>query len=406
MNIGIITTWFACGAGMISKSYERTLEKAHKVFIYARGGYAKDDPNWNYPNVTGAPPHSCSTGIHPGHFSRWVRRNSIDAVIFNEQRHWDGIVQARKLGILIGAHIDYYTADTVPFFNLYDFLICNTKRHYSVFGQHPQCCYCPWGTQVDVYKPEERPDRLISFIISAGWCGDYARARSWNDRRGVGLTIRAFRQIEGDCRLLVFSQVPLEHCPDDWQGAVNKDNRIDFRVGTFDPVPYTTGDVYVYPSRLDGIGLTLPEALSSGLPGITTNCPPMSEFVHNDVNGILVDVKEYRGRPDGYYWAESICDEGSLKEAFQLYVKDPEKVFIHGSNARALAEKELSWEKNSAFLADWIGGLKKLSDQTGNNISGVDLATVRWYDRHHNPTPLQRILVGGKRLATQIVRRY
>ena len=32
------------------------------------------------------------------------------------------------------------------------------------------------------------------------------------------------------------------------------------------------GDVFVYPSRLEGIGLCVPEALACGLPVITTDC--------------------------------------------------------------------------------------------------------------------------------------
>ncbi len=404
MNIGIITTWFACGAGMISKSYERTLATKNKVFIYARGGHSKDDPLWNGNNVTVAPPHPSSTGIHIRHFKRWINRNSIDVIIFNEQRHWKVITSARESGVIIGAHVDYYTADTVPFFNLYDFLICNTKRHYSVFKDHPQSCYCPWGTQTDVYKPaDNRPDRPLTFMISAGWGGEKAKAASWLDRRGAGMTLRVFPRVKGECRLIVLSQVPLEQCPDEWADAVNSDNRIEFRVGTFNPVPYNDGDVYVYPSRLDGIGLTLPEALSAGLAGITTNSPPMNEFVKDDENGILVDVKDYRGRPDGYYWAESICDESSLWNALQFYINEPEKMNLHAANARSLAEKELSWEVNSAFLSDWIAGLDKLSDYSDNKINGVDMNIVRWWDRHHNPTPTQRILVGVKRLITQII---
>lgn len=47
------------------------------------------------------------------------------------------------------------------------------------------------------------------------------------------------------------------------------------------PAPglYYMGDVYVYPSRLEGISLTVVEAISSGMPVIVPNDGPMNEFL-------------------------------------------------------------------------------------------------------------------------------
>lgn len=404
MNIGIVTQWFASGAGHVSRAYMEVLQERHKVFIYARGGkIMKGHPQWDGSNVTWAPYHPCSTGICESHFTRWAKRNRIDVLLYNEQRHWAGAVLARKLGILSGAYVDYYTQDTVRFFDLYDFLICNTKRHYSVFQSHPQCLYVPWGTQTDVYRPPaSRPHRPITFIISAGWCGAQSKGVEWMDRRGAGPAMRAFRNVAGDCRLLVLSQVPLVDCAEDWQQAVATDQRIEFRVGTFDPVPYWDGDIYVYPSRLDGIGLTLPEALSSGLPAITTDCPPMNEFVHDGVNGILVSVKDYRGRPDGYYWAESICEEQSLTAAMQRYVTSPELAAQHGRNTRSAAERELDWSKNASGLASWIENCRRLAESA--DLQKLACLTYR-YDRSRNPTPVQGALRAVKLMATSSLRR-
>lgn len=399
MNIGIVTTWAETGAGHVSKAYEQALQGEHSIYIYARGAHtAVLDPKWNRPNVTWAPYHPCSTGTFKKHFSKWVKQNSIELILFNEQRHWGTIVVARNLGLIIGAYVDYYTADTVPFFNLYDFLICNTKRHYSVFKDHPQSCYCPWGTQVHLYKPRPyREDRPITFIISAGNSGSVASIQPWMDRKGVDLSMRVFQKVTGSCKLIILSQVSLANCPQTWQEAVINDNRIEFIVDTFNPVPYHLGDVYVYPSRLDGIGLTLPEALSCGMPAITTNCPPMNEFVVEGLNGMLVDVREFHGRPDGYYWPEAICDEDSLAEAFQYYIQHPEQVFSQGLNSRLFAEENLSWEKNSTHLSEWVGKRKRLTERTGIDYKLIEFAALK-YDRARNPTPLQSTLLSIKSL--------
>jgi len=52
---------------------------------------------------------------------------------------------------------------------------------------------------------------------------------------------------------------------------------------------YYLGDVYVYPTTLDGLGLTVYEALASGLPVIATDVAPMNEIITED-NGKLVKV--------------------------------------------------------------------------------------------------------------------
>jgi glycosyltransferase involved in cell wall biosynthesis len=62
--------------------------------------------------------------------------------------------------------------------------------------------------------------------------------------------------------------------------TIHKDSRIEFIEKTI-PAPglYFRGDVFVYPTRLEGIGLCVPEALACGLPVITTENSPMNKFV-------------------------------------------------------------------------------------------------------------------------------
>jgi 1,2-diacylglycerol 3-alpha-glucosyltransferase len=403
LNIGIVTSWYSCGAGYVSKSYESVLSKEHNVFIYARQGNKNSDPSWEQENVCWAPEHPCSTGIYRTHFKKWIKSRSIELVLFNEQRYWKPVIQAKKLHVITGAYVDYYTADTVPLFGIYDFLICNTQRHFSVFKEHSHCCYLPWGTQTDLYKPlDEKPKRKITFIVSAGREGETSKQASYMDRRGSGIILRVFRKLTEDCKLIIYSQSPLNKCSNEWKKVVELDERIEFRYGTYHPFPYTEGDIFLYPSRLDGIGLTLPEALSCGLPAITTNSPPMNEFVQHDINGILVDVKEFRGRPDGYYWAESICDEDDLLNAMQLYLGNPDLIITHGKNARNLAERNLSFQKNSEFLSNWISQ-RYLSKNNCYDNNQFLFKRAMFYDRHRSPTPTQRILIGFKRLLTQVL---
>jgi glycosyltransferase-like protein len=54
------------------------------------------------------------------------------------------------------------------------------------------------------------------------------------------------------------------------------------------PVLYRCADAFVFPSIKEGWGLVLLEAIASGLPVITANIPPFTEFL-NDKSAFLVD---------------------------------------------------------------------------------------------------------------------
>jgi len=374
MNIGIVTTWFPAGAGYVSKAYEKTfVSSGHNVFIYARGGQSrKGDTTWDRANVTWAPSKiSLPTGIWEWHFRRWIRRNRIEMVLFNEQRSFQPIVVARSMGVIAGAYVDYYKQNTVEGFALYDFLVCNTKRHYSVFKWHPHCFYIPWGTDVNTFNPKNSVNgkRPLTFLVNAGW-----QPKNTGDRRGTLLALKAFRLVVGDCRLLVYSQVSFGEMMPEWQSAVSGDSRVELRMGTFDPFPYSEGDVYVYPSRLDGIGLTLPEAVSCGLAAIVTDSPPMTEFIKDGETGFSVKVASYLGRYDGYYWAESICCIESLASAMTQYLKNPCILEAHKKNARTFALETLDWVKNSGCL------VKEVLEVPPNGATRADYVLAKKMD--------------------------
>jgi 1,2-diacylglycerol 3-alpha-glucosyltransferase len=371
MNIGIVTTWFERGAAYVSRAYMDTLSKEHNVFIYARGGeeYANGDPDWDLPNVTwGEKLENINqkTYIIWEDFLLWLNSYNIDIVIFNEQNSWDIILKLRNKQILIGAYIDYYTPKTVPLFNFYDFLLCNTKRHYNVFKCHQQCFYIPWGTDTNLCAPKEKQSfkKKIVFFHSAGMGGT-------NLRKGTDILVKAFKEVRGDVRLIIHSQVNLDKYKP-VANLIKNDNRIEFIEGTFSlPGLYHKGDVYVYPTRLEGIGLSIAEALSCGLPVITTDNPPMNEFVQHGKSGYLVDVEEFKKRKDGYYWPESICSEESLRRAMQRYVDNPEIIEKQSQQAREYALNHLTWKDNSKSLGQLVRSLKRVRTWTKQDVETI-----------------------------------
>ncbi len=360
MRIGIVTTWFERGAAYVSRAFMQALQPHHHVFIYARGGErsSRGDPQWDLPNVCYAPDIQSAwlksaDAIPRAHFFRWLRREGIDAVLFNELTDLDLVRTLTRLGYATGAYVDYYTQAMVPAFDTFDFLICNTRRHYSVFQGHRRCLYLPWGTDVTLFCPSIKRPSLgdgVVFFHSAGMGGVHLR-------KGTDLLVRAFQAVRGPARLVIHSQVPLDAYATVAE-LIARDPRITFIERTVGaPGLYHLGHVYVYPSRLEGIGLSVPEALACGLPVIATDNAPMNEFVQDDINGLLARVDHFRSRPDGYYWPESVVDVGHLAEQMQRYVDDPTLADLHGQQARLDALERLDWRRNAASLATWMDGL-------------------------------------------------
>jgi glycosyltransferase involved in cell wall biosynthesis len=287
------------------------------------------------------------------HIWKWLTDKHIELVIVNEQHTVEIIKKIADLGYMIGAYVDYYTERTIADFNVYDFLLCNTKRHYSVFKNHRRPIFVQWGTDVNLYKPcafypARTSSRTVIFFHSAGWSGP-------NVRKGTDLLVKSFQQVRGDTRLIIHAQVSPERLGGIAE-TIHKDSRIEFIEKTI-PAPglYHRGDVFVYPTRLEGIGLCVPEALACGLPVITTDNAPMNEFVEDGHNGRLVRVERFQKRQDGYYWPEAYVDIGDLAAKMQFYVDNPQIIAEHQQNARKSAEEKFDWSKNiNAFSSDLI----------------------------------------------------
>jgi sugar transferase (PEP-CTERM/EpsH1 system associated) len=85
-------------------------------------------------------------------------------------------------------------------------------------------------------------------------------------------------------------------------------------------------DVFVLPSRNEGISNTILEALASGLPVIATAVGGNLELVEDGVNGMLVTPGDVAG----------------LAQALLGYLDGPARIAEHGANARQWAEQRFS----------------------------------------------------------------
>jgi len=353
LRIGIVTTWFERGAAYVSRQYKEILEPDCEVFIYARGGeeQAKGSPIWDSDHVTWTGLLH-DTRVDLKHFEEWVDINRLEVVFFNEQRWWPVVKHARSLNIKIGAYIDYYTEKTLDLFDVYDFLICNTKRHFEAFNWHPQAYYIPWGTDVCLFKPESLElvqKGILTFFHSAGM--------SPVSRKGTDVTIRAFNEISNlNCKLVIHTQIDLKKVlsSSDYQilkELIKRKKVVVINETVSAPGLYYLGDVYVYPTKLEGIGLSIIEALSTGMPTIVPDEAPMNEFI-DFRNGLLVKVERRYSRSDGYYWPQCMIKSSELAGAMRKYVDEMEEIPKIRKYIRQRALSELNWSDRKTEVRD------------------------------------------------------
>lgn len=382
MNIGIVTTWFERGAAYVSRQYKEVLEDTGStVFVYARGGEvnAVDKSRWGGERVTEAKivPFPLPTYIDEVDFKQWLINNNIEIVFFNEQRWLKPVVMCKDLGIKTGLYVDYYTEDSLASFDVFDFLICNTRKHYSAFEWHEQVYYIPWGTDVELFDASSKrlQSEKVRFFTSSGM-NPY--------RKGTDLVINAFADavqspaVANNAELVVHTQIPLIDFflnRGGYEGTIKNIRLLDGlgvlrviekTVGA--PGLYYEGDVYVYPSRLDGIGLTVAEAISSGMPVIVPDDGPMNEFLP-ECGSAAVRIKRLFCRSDAYYWPQNEVDVKYLAELLVNYVASKESIPSYSNSSREYAVKNLNWKsrKNQISDAFFNSKIRVLTSNTRNN---------------------------------------
>lgn len=143
-------------------------------------------------------------------------------------------------------------------------------------------------------------------------------------RKGIDLLLAAFAGLPERARLLLVgreAELParLAALP---EGVRNRIRYAGFQSPDALPAFFAEADVFVLPSRYDGWGVVVNQALGAGLP-----------IICSDEVGAGFDLVE-AGRNGARYPAE---DVGALQAAMQGYLDHPEWIAGHGRHSRTLA---------------------------------------------------------------------
>jgi glycosyltransferase involved in cell wall biosynthesis len=275
---------------------------------------------------------------------------------------------------------EHFTRDHVePALAAYDVIYsvteCERERYRSWGLETPRV---PWGIHPELLEvankagaaaheqtdaPAERQHRagreertrsgassrndLVRFVFPGGFLGH---------RKPAEPVVEAFSRARGEnLRLLVKAQVERSRLRE-LMPMVEADERIELRLAD-EPwhehlSAIAANDVSISPSRWEGLGLPLYEAVAFGMPTITNDDPPMNEVVTDGVNGLLVPSHDDGSARSGIPARRP--DVGALAEAIER-LADPALLAELRAGAEA-SRGRFPWERTTAALGKLLDG--------------------------------------------------
>lgn len=199
-----------------------------------------------------------------------------------------------------------------------------TKKSLLDAGVQPEkISVIPYGAPIEYFRPQTKTDKLFRALF----VGRVAPGK------GVHYLLKAWQELQLSAAELLL--VGINEFPKNWLSQY----RDIFRYVPSVPHAslnqyYSSANVLVFPSLLEGFGLVLLEAMACGIPVITTNNTAGPDIITDGVEGFVVPIR----------------DVEALKEKLEWCYCHPQQLAEMGRTARRKAE-QLTWEQYRYQLA-------------------------------------------------------
>ena len=360
MRVGICAYWFNRGQGVVARQIRSALDElGHETFVLARPtragnirpAFVDHTGVWDQPNVTDASQYR----IPRAEIVAWGRERELELCLFDQNYEFDAIAGLREAGIVtVGRFVwEQFSSEHVEPAKrsldvVYSLTAAEQERYTSMGIQSPRV---RWGIHPELlaFARYDRPDDPAQrYFYPAGFL---------SRRKPIKQILKAFRRLDAaDARLIIKGQVERERGLLD-RGAA-RDPRVEVMLSDLPTDEhlrlFASADVCVAPSRWEGLGLHLYEAMALGLPVIANDNPPTNEVIVDGENGLLV-----RGRR-----------RGRAKSGIPAYVPSVRGLTAAMREVREAgrlaelrrgverARERLSWERTVGDLDELLSGLR------------------------------------------------
>ncbi|HLM30991.1 MAG TPA: glycosyltransferase family 4 protein [Solirubrobacterales bacterium] len=353
MRIGLVTKWFASGQAVVSRYIRSALDElGHETVVLAKPGKGPraqlertPDPVWDQPRVTQASQADVSAHEYAG----WAEQNSLDVVLCDQNDQFEEIGALRARGVrTIGRFVwehfapEHAEPAKAAYDVIYSFTRAERLRYRGlgidspllVWGCHPEL--------IEIANETERDPELVTFVVPGSFMGK---------RKPFAEIVEAFTRT-GDPRFRLLVRGQVDRKGGKLLNAAGGDERVvielEDRPTDEHLRQFASCDVCLSPSRWEGLGLPLYEAVAFGMPSITNDSPPMNEIVIDGVNGICVD---------SVHWGEAGSGIPAFDPDFDQLTDAIERLGDGGERARLTAgalelrDGERSWSRTVDSLA-------------------------------------------------------
>lgn len=251
------------------------------------------------------------------------------------------IMHERGIRVILVPMIDSISYEKfLPYEKYIDLVINFTKVGQQIYekrwiGDGINGIHLPYPVDTKYFCPSKNMYIEFTFIHSEGWGGA-------GFRKSTDLVQTAYQQLyhtHKKVSILLTSQ-----------RGESKHSQLKNPVGlaaiTLQELPeaidiYCKGKIYVCPSRREGLGLPILEAMACELPVITTDAPPMNEWFPKDYP-LLVKVRDQSDLPYGDIpmYTPDVLD---LMKKMEFAYKNPDLMEQIGRDNCITIQEKFSW---------------------------------------------------------------
>ena len=176
----------------------------------------------------------------------------------------------------------------------------------------------PYSIRVDKYQSLQKSGMKSIRCLFVG---------QFIDRKGVSELLEAFSQLSGSqVSLTLAGYGPLEAKILDYTRRFSHIKLAGFCNPEEINKLFGTHDIFILPSKHDGWGVVITEAMAAGLPVISTPyASAFKDYIRSEVSGIECSV-----------------DPDSIKKAVSYYLNNPSEITAHGERNKKILESSCS----------------------------------------------------------------